>query len=105
MIHSALEESFGMTLLEAMAKKTPVIGGKDSGAVPWVLNYGKSGVLTDVKSPKLIANEAIKLLTNEMLWEKFSLAGYKYAWENFRLSKIVDQTINEYRKILQVKER
>ena len=106
LIHSALEESFGMTLLEAMVKKTPVIGGKDSGAVPWVLNYGKSGVLTDVKSANLISHEAIKLLTNKMLWSKFSLAGYHYAWENFRLSKIVDQTINEYRKILQnVKKR
>jgi len=106
MVHPSLEESFGMTLLEAMAKKTPVIGGKDSGSVPWVLSYGKSGVLTDVTSPKLIANEAIKLLKNKMLWEKFSSAGYHYAWENYRLMKIVDQTIHEYRKVLQdVKKR
>jgi len=100
LIHPALEESFGMTLLEAMAKKIPVIGGKKSGAVPWVLNYGKAGVLTDVKSPEHIADEAIKILTDVELWKKFSNAGYKYAWENFRLMKIVDQTIHEYRKVL-----
>jgi glycosyltransferase involved in cell wall biosynthesis len=101
LVHPALEESFGMTLLEAMAKKTPVIGGKNSGAVPWVLNYGKAGVLTDIKSPEHIADEAIKLLTDEELWEMFSNAGYQYAWENFRLMKIIDQTIHEYRKVLE----
>lgn len=100
LIHPSLEESFGMTLLEAMAKKTPVIGGKNSGAVPWVLNYCKAGVLTDIKSPEHIADEAIKLLTDEELWKMFSNAGYRYAWENFRLMKIVDQTIYEYRKVL-----
>jgi len=100
LVHPALEESFGMTLLEAMAKKTPVIAGKDSGAVPWVLNYGKAGILVDVKSPNLIAYEAINLLTDEQLWKKFSNSGYRYAWGNFRLSKIVDQSLNEYKKIL-----
>ena len=100
LVHPALEESFGMTLLEAMAKKTPVIAGKDSGAVPWVLNYGKAGILVDVKSPNLIAYEAINLLTDEQLWKKFSNSGYRYAWENFRLSKIVGQSLNEYKKIL-----
>ena len=84
-----------------MAKKTPVIAGKDSGAVPWVLNYGKAGVLTDIKSSELIADEVIKLLTDEELWETFSNAGYQYAWENFRLMKIIDQTIHEYRKVLE----
>ncbi|MCK4554006.1 glycosyltransferase family 4 protein [Candidatus Parcubacteria bacterium] len=100
LIHPSFEESFGMTLLEAMAKKIPVIGGKNSGAVPWVLNYGKAGVLTDIKSPEHIADEAINLLIDEELWKMFSTAGYQYAWDNFRLSKIVDQSLNEYEKIL-----
>jgi len=100
LIHPSLEESFGMTLLEAMAKKTPVIGGKNSGAVPWVLNDGKAGILTDVKSPEHIADEAIQLLTDKELWKMFSTAGYQYVWDNFRLMKIVDQTIHEYRKVL-----
>lgn len=99
LIHASLEESFGMTLLEAMVKKTPVIGGKYSGAVPWVLNYGRAGVLTDVKSPMLIANEAILLLTNEERWKIFSASGYRYARKNFGLSKVIDQYIQEYEKL------
>ena len=38
--HSALEESFGNTVLEALATGTPVIAGAHSGALPWVLGEG-----------------------------------------------------------------
>ncbi len=100
LIHPSLEESFGMTLLEAMAKKTPVMGGDKSGAVPWVLDYGKAGVLTDVKSPRRLADSAISILTNEDQWYSYSRAGFDHAWENFRLSKVVDQYIEEYRKLV-----
>jgi len=100
LIHSSLEESFGMILLEAMAKKTPVIGGDKSGAVPWVLDYGKAGVLTDVKSPRTLADTAISFLTNEDQWYSYSGAGFDHAWENFRLSKVVGQYIEEYRKLV-----
>jgi len=100
LIHPSLEESFGMTLLEAMAKKTAVIGGDKSGAVPWVLDYGKAGVLTDVKSPRTLADSAISILTNEDQWYSYSRAGFDHAWENFRLSKVVDQYFEEYRKLV-----
>ena len=52
MVHPSMEESFGMVLVEAMARKIPVIGGEKSGAVPWVLDNGKAGVLTDIRSPE-----------------------------------------------------
>lgn len=54
MIHPALEESFGMTVLEAMALGTPVIGGADSGNIPALLSGG-CGVLCDVRAPESIA--------------------------------------------------
>jgi len=98
LIHPSLEESFGMTLLEAMAKKTPAMGGDKSGAVPWVLDYGKAGVLTDVKSSRALADSAISIFTNEDQWYSYSRAGFDHAWENFRLSKVVDQYLEEYKK-------
>jgi glycosyltransferase involved in cell wall biosynthesis len=100
LIHPALEESFGMIFLEAMAKRTPIIGGKHSGAVPWVLNYGEAGVLADIRSPELIAKEAIRLVMNKKLWASFSEAGYKYARGNFHIEKIVDEIICEYKKLI-----
>lgn len=100
LVHPALEESFGMTLLEAMAKKIPVIAGKDSGAVPWVLNHGGAGVLTDVRDPSSIADEAVLLLRDQDRWKKFSEAGYKFACENFCSSKVIEQYIAAYATLL-----
>ena len=63
MLHSSLEESFGMAPLEAMALGIPVVGGLASGNIPYLLAGGKAGVLTDVRDPFAIAKslESLKI--------------------------------------------
>lgn len=51
----SLEESFGNTLVEALQAGLPVIAGKNSGAVPWVLFEGRAGRLVNVRDPAAIA--------------------------------------------------
>ncbi len=65
LLHPALEESFGMCLVEAMAMGIPVIGGDKSGAVPWVLDYGKAGELVDVQSETDIHHGMIRIITDK----------------------------------------
>lgn len=55
----SIEESFGNTLLEGFSRGVPVIGGKNSGAVPYVLHQGKIGYLCDVESPESIAKQIV----------------------------------------------
>ena len=62
LLHPALEESFGLTLLEAMAVGVPVVGGEKSGGVPWVLDEGRAGMLVNVKSPEAICGAMQTLL-------------------------------------------
>lgn len=50
LVHPALEETFGNIFLEAAARCIPTIGGETSGAVPFVLEGGKAGLLCDVTS-------------------------------------------------------
>lgn len=55
LLHTALEESFGVVLAEAMGLGLNVVGGRDSGAVPWVLGPSLGdglapGLLVDVRS-------------------------------------------------------
>jgi len=55
LLHPAREESFGMAVAEAMALGLPVVAGSDSGAVPWLLDEGRAGFITDVRKPEKIA--------------------------------------------------
>jgi glycosyltransferase involved in cell wall biosynthesis len=52
LLHPALEESFGMAVAEAMALGLPVVAGVEAGGLPWLLDEGKAGFLTDVRDPK-----------------------------------------------------
>ena len=70
--HPSREESFGMTLTEAMAQSTAVIGGKRSGAVPWVLDDGKAGLLVDVEDPRALADGIAAVLTDSSLRQQLS---------------------------------
>ncbi len=61
-VHASLEESFGLTLLEAMAAGLPVVGGRFSGGVPFVLADGRAGKLTDVSAPRAFAKTIMDAL-------------------------------------------
>jgi glycosyltransferase involved in cell wall biosynthesis len=95
-VHPSLEESFGLVLVEAMAQGVPVVGGARSGAVPWVLDGGRAGVLVDVQSPRALADGMLDLLMNRDRRERLAGAGYQRAWESFRVSAVVDRYLTLY---------
>jgi L-malate glycosyltransferase len=100
LVHPSKEESFGMTLIEAMAQGTPVIGGIRSGAVPWVLGGGSAGVLSDVTSPPVLAASISGVLSDPSRWQHLSQIGHDHASSNFRLSNVVDRYVELYETIL-----
>jgi glycosyltransferase involved in cell wall biosynthesis len=53
--HPSLEESFGNVLIEALLAGLPVVAGRKSGGVPWVLFDGQAGLLVDVRNSRKIA--------------------------------------------------
>ena len=55
LLHPAVEEACPMAVLEGMALGLPVVAGRASGGVPWLLDNGSAGFLTDVTNPKAIA--------------------------------------------------
>lgn len=88
LLHPSLEESFGMTLIEAMACGVPVVGGYNSGAVPWVLGNGTGGLLCDVQDPRSIGQALQSIITSPELYNQLGQSGSKIVNERFRLSEI-----------------
>lgn len=99
MVHPSIEESFGNVLVEAMCLDVPVIGGKDSGAVPWVLDFGRAGVLVDVNNHQEIATHAIELINNSAKRSEFVEAGRAYAFEKFHPEKVANEHLKIYKEI------
>jgi len=100
LIHPAKEESFGMAALEAMSLGIPVIGGKMSGGVPYVLDGGSAGILVDITSPAIIADAACDLLGNPERSRGFSQAGWNRANTEFSFDRMVSLYEEEYAKSL-----
>lgn len=91
LIHPALEESFGMAPLEAMALGIPVIGSRTAGGVPYVLDYGKAGVLADTRIAHEIASAAVMLLSNDDFCRGIADAGWARADKEFAFNTMVDR--------------
>lgn len=53
--HASLEESHGVSIIEALHAGLSVIGGESSGGVPWSTFDGQAGRLVDVRDPTAIA--------------------------------------------------
>jgi glycosyltransferase involved in cell wall biosynthesis len=99
LVHPSLNESFSLAIAEALAMGIPVIGGENSGGVPFVLDYGKAGVLSEVHSVQKLANTMLWLAEDELKQQQIGLAGYKYVNKNFRIETVANQYQNLYQRL------
>ncbi|TFB23982.1 N-acetyl-alpha-D-glucosaminyl L-malate synthase BshA [Filobacillus milosensis] len=82
------KESFGLVLLEAMISGVPCIG-TNIGGIPEVIEDGQNGYICEVGNINGISDKAVKLLTDDNLWQKFSSHAKQYAENNFSSDRIV----------------
>ncbi|QMW04017.1 glycosyltransferase family 4 protein [Spirosoma foliorum] len=98
LLHASLEESFGMVLAEAMSYGVPVVAGKNSGAVPWVVEDG--GILVDVTNIDAISNAVDKLLSDSALYEKLSTRAAQIIKTRFQIQRVADKYIALYERCM-----
>lgn len=89
-------ESFGLAALEAMACNVPVISS-NSGGLPEVNIDGVSGYLSDVGDISSMAENALKIISDDATLNKFKKNARETA-NNFSIEKIVPLYENLYFK-------
>jgi glycosyltransferase involved in cell wall biosynthesis len=94
MLHPALEESFGAVLAEAMSVGLPVVAGRHSGAVAWVL--GDAGTLVDVTRPQAMADAMLALLSDPMAADALARRGRERVRTCFSPGAVAAQYEREY---------
>jgi L-malate glycosyltransferase len=91
-------ESFGLSALEAMAMKVPVISTNEGG-LPEVNIHGKTGFLSKVGDLEDMANNAMRLLKDEGLMADFRKNAFERA-ALFDVEKILPLYEQVYRQLL-----
>ena len=89
LVHPSLVEAHPMALIEAMSMGIPVIGGKQSGGVPWTL--GEGGLLVDVRSPEAIAAAMLEIASDGVTRMRLERIARRSVMERFHLAQVTDR--------------
>ncbi len=88
---SQCDEVFGYVMIEAMSCGTPVIGW-NRGAIPEVIDHGKTGFVVDSVEAMVVAIEKVKTIDRTVVRQ--------HVLDNFSLSKMVASYEELYAKII-----
>ncbi|MFX1357873.1 MAG: glycosyltransferase [Promethearchaeota archaeon] len=95
-IQKSIKEGFGLTVTEALWKKTPVIGG-NVGGIKLQIDNGVNGFLVDTVSET--AEKILYLLKNPKIAKKMGQEGHKMIKNEFLLNKHVERYLDLFQKI------
>jgi len=93
-VHSAVYETFGLVILEAMAAGLPVVT-LDGGGNRDIIEDGKNGFLMESQNPELFADRIIELIENQALYARMSEYAKEFARES-DIEPYVEKLINLY---------
>lgn len=88
----ALAEPNGITYLEALANKTPIVG-LDRFALPEFSGYGEWGFICKKESPEELANVIIDAFSDEERLMEMGQLGQKFVVENFDWGKVEENMV------------
>ncbi|HEV7786872.1 MAG TPA: N-acetyl-alpha-D-glucosaminyl L-malate synthase BshA [Thermoanaerobaculia bacterium] len=91
-------ESFGLSALEAMSCRVPVIAS-DAGGLPEVVDDGVTGFLRPVGDVEGMAAAALRLLSDEDLRRRFGEEARRQAVERFSQDAVVGRYRSLYQKV------
>ena len=99
-VNSSKQESFGVTIVEAMACGVPVVVTDCPGPREVVVD-GVTGIVLKDRNPQTMADAFVKLLTDEDLRKRMGKAGRERVLKEYDWSKNVETLINVYHQVAQ----
>ncbi len=98
LVNPSLSETFGISLVEAMASQVPVVATKVGGMVE-VVDDGKTGFLTESADQNKLATVLVKLLSDKSLRQQMGKAGRDRVEKYFNWEKIAQQLLEVYKSL------
>jgi glycosyltransferase involved in cell wall biosynthesis len=99
LVNPSLSESFGMSLVEAMASEKPVIGTRVGGMVN-VVAEGETGLLAAPDDAQSLAASIRCLADEPELRKRMGAAGRKRIMELFSWKQVALSALSQYRRVL-----
>jgi glycosyltransferase involved in cell wall biosynthesis len=99
-VSAARSEPFGLVLLEAIACGVPVIATRSEGAQE-IIESNQSGILTPLEDAEPLAEKILDLLNSPEKRKNLSVNGRKRVEDCFSLERMVSETENFYRSVLE----
>jgi len=87
-IQKSLKEGFGLTVTEALWKKTPVVAS-NVGGIPLQIQDGESGFLLDPDDTEGFAGRIVQLLKNSDMRKEMGEKGREHIRGNFLITRLL----------------
>jgi glycosyltransferase involved in cell wall biosynthesis len=96
LVNSSLSEPFGISLVEAMMHRRPVVATRVGGMMDTV-DHGRTGFLVDPADPNALANAICEVLKDRERARQMGEAGRKKALEKFSWERTADLLLEHFR--------
>jgi L-malate glycosyltransferase len=103
-VSASHSESFGLAILEAMTNETAIVATETEGAKE-LLQSQDTGIIVPVKDVLEISKAVGRFLEDKNEREIFGKNARKFAQTNFSLEKMIEQTADLYREIIQIPQQ
>jgi len=98
-VHPALMEGLGVSLLQAAAAGVPIVGAR-AGGIPEVVRDGLNGRLVEPANVDQLFDAVSELLADPVLASTFGVAGRELVERDFSVDAMVSSYINVYQELI-----
>lgn len=99
LVNPSLSESFGMTLVEAMMHRVPVVATK-VGGMTYIVDQGRTGLLVAPADPAALAGAICEILGDRERARRMGDAGRARAIEQFSWDKATDTLLHHFQAVV-----